>query len=468
MKSAFTLLFLFLHLLMSQNTYAQTPKEFAEAWDKTHISNKFPSNVRHNDLETYLERLRKLGLRVEEVGRSYQEREIYQIEWGEGKTRVFLWAQMHGDEPTATSALMDMFAFLETNKKSKWVRDLEKTLTIRAIPMLNPDGSEVFQRRNIQGIDINRDARSLETPEAQLLMRLRNQFNPEIGFNLHNQQELTSVGTTTSQASISVLAVRANPETEISEGQKRNARICSLIIAALNQFIPGNIARYDDEYTETAFGDTFSDLGTPVILIETGGLHEKDEMYLIKMNFVAIMTALQSLVDGSEAKADLSLYENLPENNGGRIFNYIFRNAAVINFKEIKPEKTELPKPEGAEIKTLTKAGELSKPETVVEIIEADIGVNRDRRRAEIEYPPVFVRRIDKLSGYRGLTEIDVSGFYVFAENGPIRNGRRGAFLFFKRSRKIDWLAKDFSQRFKPDAIFSRGRWIKGGELFAK
>ena len=84
---------------------AQTAAEFAEIWDKEHVSNKLPSNVRHKDLLKDLEDLKKLELKVDEVGKSAQGREIFQIQWGKGPMRVFLWSQMHGDEPTATSAL---------------------------------------------------------------------------------------------------------------------------------------------------------------------------------------------------------------------------------------------------------------------------------------------------------------------------------------------------------------------------
>ena len=61
------------------------------------------------------------------------------------------------------------------------------------------------------------------------------------------------------------------------------------MISALNNFIQGHIARYDDEYNPRAFGDRISEWGTPVILIETGALHGKDEMFLVKMNFVAYL-----------------------------------------------------------------------------------------------------------------------------------------------------------------------------------
>ena len=67
-------------LLMNIETRAQTARDFAEIWENNHISKIFPSNVRHKDLKKYLEQLKSLGLKVDEVGRSFGNREIYQIE----------------------------------------------------------------------------------------------------------------------------------------------------------------------------------------------------------------------------------------------------------------------------------------------------------------------------------------------------------------------------------------------------
>jgi hypothetical protein len=420
------------------NIQAQTAEEFAEAWDKHHVTNILPSNVRHKDLKNYLDGLKKLGIKVEEVGRSFADREIYQVEWGKGKTRVFMWSQMHGDEPTATSGLIDMFTFLQTNRdKIGWVKKLEETLTIRAVPMLNPDGADLFQRRNLQGIDINRDARNLQTPEGQLLKKLRDEWQPEIGFNLHNQNPLTTVGKTPKQAAISLLAVSGNPKGETYPGHERNKRISSLMIQALNKFIPGYIGRYDDEYNPRAFGDRISEWGTPVILIETGALHGKDEMFLVKLNFIANLTALQSLVDGSEAKADPKTYENTPFNNSGNLYNYIFRKANIVNFSES------------------------TKP------FVSDVAVSAERRRAEV-LAPTFVQEIGDLSVYAGLEEYDASDFYLVPKNGLLKLGNRGEFLFYKKTREVDWSEKELEKKFEPDAVFADGKWLKGGNLFQK
>ena len=437
MRLALALPIVVLVTLISMNVNAQTgPTELAELWDKHHITNKFPSDVRHADLKNYLDQLKKLGLKVDEVGRSGGNREIYQVEFGRGPLKIFMWSQMHGDEPTATSALIDMFAYLQTHRDLPWIKQIEDTVTIRAVPMLNPDGAELYQRRNLQSIDINRDASALQTPEGQLLKKLRDDWNPNIGFNLHNQQSLTTVGRSTKQATISLLVVYGDAAKTPSEGLSRNERVAAAIVEALQKFIPNNIAKYDDGYTSTAFGDNFSAWGTPVILIETGALAGKDEMYLTKLNFVAFMTALKVLADGSEKTQDPKAYLSLTGNGSGPIYHIIFRGANVIIPGEKQP-------------------------------FRSDIGVNIDRRRASFPAPNV-IREIGDLSGMSGLEEYSAADFNVVPRYGTFKIGELAELLFYKKDRQVDFTAKDLEKQFPPDAIFSTGKWIKGEGLLPK
>jgi zinc carboxypeptidase len=416
-------------------TPSQTAAEFAEMWDKHHVSHIFPSDVRHKDLQKYLDDLKKSGLKVSEVGRSFQNREIYQMEFGKGPLKVFMWSQMHGDEPTATSALIDVFAFLQNNRELPWVKRIEETMTFRAVPMLNPDGQELYQRRSSQDVDINRDARDLKTPEAQLLKKLRDDWSPAIGFNLHDQNALTTVGLTNKQAAISLLVVYGDAAKTPTDGLERNRRICGLIVQALQPYIPGNIGRYDDGYTSTAFGDNFSAWGTPVILIETGGLHGKEGMFLVKMNFIAMMTALHSLADGSEKNASSIPYDTLPHNSSGRVLTYIFRNATIVDRAD--PDQ----------------------------LVISSIGAVDERRRASF-VPQVSIRAVSALTGMSGLEEYDASNFFVIQKFGRLKAGESAELLFFKKDRQIDWKSETFEKDYPPDAVFSLGKFVKGADLF--
>ncbi len=429
MKTALLLPILILAAYMSAN--AQTAAELADIWEKEQVSKLLPSNVRHRDLVKYLEGLKKLDVKVEEAGRSLRNRAIYQIEFGRGPLRVFLWSQMHGDEPTATSALIDMFTVLQNNRDKEWVKNIEKTMAIRAVPMLNPDGAELYLRRNAQGIDINRDAVDLKTPEANLLKKMRDEWSPDIGFNLHNQNALTTAGKTNKQAAISFLVVYGDAEKTLTPGLERNRRIVAGMTEALNNFIPGHIGRYDDEWSPTAFGDNFSAWGTPVILIETGALHGRDEMFLVKMNFVAFLTALKSIADGSEKSLKGAIYDVIPKNSSGRIMNFIFRNASIID---------------------RAKHGSF---------LIADIGVNVERRRAE-QITPAHIRQIGDLSAIAGLAEYDAADFNVVTRFQPFNTGSLAKLLFYRKNRTVNWTSTDIEKEFPPDAIFSLGKWIKG------
>lgn len=435
MKRVSSILFTLLLFFVYVEARAQSARDFGELWDKQHISNLPPSQVHHKDLQNYLQKLKQAGLKVEEVGRSYAGREIYQVEFGKGAMRVFMWSQMHGDEPTATSALLDLLAFLQANRDKKWVKEIEEKLTIRAVPMLNPDGAEAFQRRNLQAIDINRDARALQTPEGRLLKKLRDEWQPQIGFNLHNQNSLTAVGNSNRQAVVSLLAVSGNPEGKSDEKHLRSRRICAVMVEALSHFIKGGMARYDDAYNPRAFGDNFSAWGTPAILIETGALYGKDEMFLVKVNFVAYLAALRSIVTGSETKAEMSVYDTLPFNDVGNLYHVLFRRATIVNL-----------------------------PATGAPF-QSDLGVASDRRRAGEETTLTVRETGDMSTGSYGLEEYNAADFYLVPRSGALRAGILADFLFYKKSRQIDWKATDLETRFPPDAVYKNGKWLKGEKV---
>lgn len=49
------------------------------------------------------------------IGESVQGKPIYSYQIGNGKTKIFLWSQMHGNESTTTKALFDLINFLHSD-----------------------------------------------------------------------------------------------------------------------------------------------------------------------------------------------------------------------------------------------------------------------------------------------------------------------------------------------------------------
>jgi hypothetical protein len=319
---------------------ALDPEELAKVWDRERVSPPVPPLLDHRELVRRLEDLVRSSnglFTMEKAGESVEGRAIYHLRAGKGSYPVLLWSQMHGDESTATSALLDVFEYLRVRRKEPAVQRLLTSLTLHVIPMLNPDGAERFQRRNAQGVDVNRDARRLQTPEGRILKQIRDRWKPAVGFNLHNQNWRTSVGDPPKPASISLLAVAFDPTRSDSAGRQLTRRLCAVIRDAIEPFAPGQIGRYDDEFEVRAFGDNLTLWGTPVVLIETGGWPGPDpDAALVRLNFVAILSALDSLASKGVEQANPDRYESLPMNQS-RAFYILVRNATLINGAGIPP-----------------------------------------------------------------------------------------------------------------------------------
>jgi hypothetical protein len=309
-----------------------SPQELARIWDAEHVSPARPPLLDHDDVERRLEAVARADPAhyiFERVGESLEHRSIDMITTGTGRFRVLLWSQMHGDEPSATAALFDIFEYFQRHRDDPAVRRILSSLTLSIVPMLNPDGAERFQRRNAQGIDINRDALSLQTPEGQLLKALRDRLRPQVGFNLHNQNWNTSVGDPPRPASISLLSVAYDKAQSENDGRKLTKKLCAVIRDAMEPFASGQIGRYDDAFEVRAFGDNMTLWGTPVVLIETGPFPSSDpDPPLVRLNFIGIVSALDALATGNVDKADAKRYETLPKNESKEF--YVLVNHATV------------------------------------------------------------------------------------------------------------------------------------------
>jgi hypothetical protein len=114
-------------------------------------------------------------------------------------------------------------------------------------------------------------------------------------------------------------------------------KICAVIRDALEPFAPGQIGRYDDEFEVRAFGDNLTLWGTPVVLIETGPFPSAEpDPSLVRLNFIAILSALDALATGSVDKADPARYETLPMNES-KGFYVMVSHATILAGTGVPP-----------------------------------------------------------------------------------------------------------------------------------
>ncbi|MFQ5630781.1 MAG: M14 family zinc carboxypeptidase, partial [bacterium] len=257
-----------------------------------------------------------------------EDRDIYLVTLGAGRRSVLMWSQMHGNEPTATNALLDVFAYLLRHKSDAFAREILTGLKIYAIPMLNPDGTEYDQRRNAQGIDINRDARELASPEARILKSVRDRLQPDFGFNLHDQNGRRTVGKTKNIVSIALLAPPVDASEKDTPKTIEAKKVASVICHALSPYLSGHIARYDASFMPRSFGENIQIAGTRTVLIESGGWYGDDPAFLVKMNFIAILEACHAVAASTYSHANPVIYENLPQNDQ-ELFDLLVRNATI-------------------------------------------------------------------------------------------------------------------------------------------
>ncbi len=317
--------------------------QLAALWDREHLSPADPFSLKHVALAEKLWLLQKEFpdlLELRSIGKSVESRDVFLAEIGTGPETILMWSQMHGDEPTATSAILDILQFLGRHHEQPWVSEILQRHTLLFIPMLNPDGAEVNQRRNAQGLDINRDARALQTPEANLLSQIQASRQPILGFNLHNQNSQITVKGTGKVATISLLALGTNfaRSAEARSTAARAKQAASVLVHALSRYLPGHIARYEESFNPTAFGDAFTLKGTSVVLIESGGLPSgQPANFTVKLNFVGLLAVISSLASGKIKRADPQQFDSLQPNCDVPTYDVVLRNAWVLTGNRLPP-----------------------------------------------------------------------------------------------------------------------------------
>jgi hypothetical protein len=348
--------------------------------------------VRHADVCKLVNKLDANIFEAAKQGESYCGREINLITSGKGRKKIFMWSQMHGDESTATMAIFDIFNFLSGNDGFDSVREkIFKNATLYFLPMVNPDGAEQFRRGNYLDIDINRDALRLQTPEGKILRSAFDMIKADFGFNLHDQNVRYTSGDSYKTATISFLAPLYDDKGSVNETRSNAIKMISGLTHILNNYIPGHIARYEEDYEPRSFGDTFQGLGTSTILVESGGWKDDNEKQFIrKLNFIILLSAIKGIIDNEYENETHDIYNSLPFNQES-LYDLVLRNLRI-------------------------------KGENKVSLI--DIGVNKNEEFDESSgmiRVKTSIEEIGDLVNFYGNEDYDFDGYYAEPTGGRLR-----------------------------------------------
>ena len=287
-------------------------------------------------LETILPILTNLSsdLKVSEIGKSVQDRAIYKVEFGVGKTKILMWSQMHGNEATTTKGLFDFFNFLQSD--SEIAKNIKQNYTLLCIPMLNPDGCFLYTRENANGVDLNRDAFLATQPEMKVLRAVYEDFQPDCCYNLHDQRTIFGTEGFNLPATISFLSPAYNDEREYNDVRLSAIQVINKMNKVLQQYIPNQIGRFDDSYNVNCTGDYFTTQKTPTILFEAGHYNNDYDRDLVrKYVFTALLSSFSDSYENVIVDNELSNYLNIPQNNKS-FYDFIYKNVKIIDNNEEK------------------------------------------------------------------------------------------------------------------------------------
>ena len=267
------------------------------------------------------------SLPTEVIGKSVLGKPIYKYTIGHGKRKVFMWSQMHGNESTTTKALFDFFNCIHSNDAVG--KQLLAEFTFCFLPMVNPDGAQLYTRENANQVDLNRDSLDLSQPESQLLRATFDSFQPDFCYNLHDQRTIFGAGDSGNVATVSFLAPSFNEAREINEVRSKAMNVIVAMNEELQKYITNQVGRFDDGFNLNCIGDTFTHLNVPTILFEAG--HFQDDYYreyTRKMIFIALISGLRHIYENDVVDNKNEIYLRIPQNNIV-FYDFIYKNIKI-------------------------------------------------------------------------------------------------------------------------------------------
>lgn len=296
--------------------------DYIELHKECKANELFGRYITLKDIEPLLEKWN-----IEVIGHSVLGKPIYKYIIGNGTTKIFMWSQMHGNESTTTKALFDFFNLIHS--KNEIGLELLQNFTFCFLPMVNPDGAELYTRENANKVDLNRDSVDLSQPESQLLRETFALFAPDYCYNLHDQRTIFGAGATGKVATVSFLAPSYNENRDINETRLKAMNVIVAMNKELQKHIPNQVGRFDDGFNINCIGDMFTFLNVPTILFEAGHFQEDYyREYTRKMIFIALVSGLKYINENDIVDNEMANYLSIPQNKIV-FYDFLYKNVKI-------------------------------------------------------------------------------------------------------------------------------------------
>ncbi|SFD07318.1 M14 family zinc carboxypeptidase [Algibacter pectinivorans] len=355
--------------------------------------------ITNKDIEPLFEKLSK-HVQVETIGKSVLSNPIYGLKIGNGKKRILMWSQMHGNESTTTKAIFDLLnSFIDANSELNFILE---SCTLYIIPILNPDGALSYTRINANQVDLNRDAQNRTQPESIVLRNTFENFKPHFCYNLHGQRTIFSAGNTNKLATVSFLAPAQDEACTVTPNRKVAMEVIGVMNNALQQIISNQVGVYDDAFNLNCVGDTFQSENVPTILFEAGHFpNDYGREVTRELIYVSYLASLDYIAKTEVTGNKYESYFNIPE-NGKCFLDVIIRNAKIDG-------------------------------------ILLDVGVLFQERLVNnrVEFIPK-IEKIEKLNAFYGHKEIDAKGVAIYnGEGGVLEIGYENVFVILNNEKLL-------------------------------
>ncbi|WP_221566857.1 M14 family zinc carboxypeptidase [Alkalihalobacillus sp. TS-13] len=291
---------------------------------------------------------------LDDYGTTEQGRSIYTAKVGNGDTKVWIQAQIHGDEKLTTEAVMQLLKTLGSSGNPD-VKTLLDELTLYVIPMYNPDGSIMNKRETLlmdengepvndsAYVDLNRDwtLHGFEAKESEVVYAYWADIKPDFAIDLHHQGFKTVYGT--NEATSFSLGISLAPDgptlprlkdgyyNEVTKQMQAYVydKLTSYGYTHIDQYqVGGDDAKYYIDIkggvvSAMMLGLNYNNLNpeghsNPAIFFETkgntreGSLGQKSNGYLTKQNYLALKELLSGIAMQEIEDVDPDHWNDIP------------------------------------------------------------------------------------------------------------------------------------------------------------